>query len=248
MKNVLITGATSGIGKACVLAFAEAGYRVVFCGRRAEKLQTLSLELGAFPHYSFVCDVRDQAAVDAAIAEIPAAFTPIDILVNNAGLARGKTPIQEGVLSDWEEMIDTNVKGLLYVSKAVLPQMISQNSGHIFNIGSIAGKETYAQGNVYCATKKAVDALTQGMRIDLLPHHIRVTQICPGAVNTEFSTVRFHGDTQKADAVYKNYVPLLAEDIARTLLHCAQLPEHVNINDLTIMPTAQATASLFHTS
>jgi len=246
-KTVFVTGATSGIGKACVERFSREGHRVVFCGRRMEKLKSLADSLPTENHF-FSLDVRDAEAVKKSIADLPESFKNIDILINNAGLARGRSAIQDGLLSDWEEMIDTNVKGLLYVSKAVIPGMQNRKSGHIINIGSIAGKEVYPSGNVYCATKKSVDALSQAMRIDLVEDNIKVTQICPGAVNTEFSKVRYHGDQAKADATYIGFNELKAEDVADSIYYCAQLPPHVTINDLVIMPTAQASATVIHKS
>ena len=190
-------------------------------------------------------DVRDNEQVEKNLNNIPEEWKQIDFLVNNAGLAAGKDPIQSALLSDWEQMIDTDVKGLLYVSRIVLPWMCKRNTGHVFNICSIAGKEVYAGGSVYCAVKHAVDAISKGMRIDCLQHNIKVTNICPGAVETEFSIVRFKGDKQKNDATYKGFTPLTGDDIAQTIVFCAYLPAHVCINDLVIMPTAQANSGLF---
>jgi 3-hydroxy acid dehydrogenase/malonic semialdehyde reductase len=240
--TVFITGATSGIGRACVEKFNQPGYQILFCGRREGLGQEIRDSLQVPAHF-FTCDVRNQHQVEQCLNSIPESFRNIDILINNAGLARGKSKIQDGLLSDWEEMIDTNIKGLLYVSNHVIQGMKTRNTGHIINIGSIAGKEVYPQGNVYCATKKAVDALSQAMRIDLMEHTIKVTQICPGAVNTEFSKVRYHGDQAQADAVYHGFLPLQAEDVADAIFYCTNLPAHVCINDLTIMPTAQASAT-----
>ncbi|MCH8555290.1 MAG: SDR family NAD(P)-dependent oxidoreductase [Schleiferiaceae bacterium] len=242
-KTVFITGATAGIGAAIAKKFAAAGHRLVICGRREERLSSLTAKLAldySVEAFAFPLDVRNVEQVKEAIANIPSPFADIDILVNNAGLASGLSPIQEGELLDWERMIDTNIKGLLYVTREIAPLMVSKKSGHIINIGSIAGKEVYPQGNVYCATKHAVDALTKGMRLDLLPHNIRVSQISPGMVETEFSNVRFHGDTERAAAVYEGYNPLTAEDIADATFYIANVPPHVCINDLWIMPTTQA--------
>jgi NADP-dependent 3-hydroxy acid dehydrogenase YdfG len=188
-------------------------------------------------------DVRDKDAVNEAVDRLPATWKNIDVLLNNAGLAKGFSDIQDGLVEDWETMIDTNIKGLLYVSKAVMPLMIERKSGHIVNIGSIAGKEVYAKGNVYCSTKHAVEGITKALRLDLLPHKIKVSAICPGAVDTEFSTVRFDGDKDRADSVYNGYQPLLAQDIAEAIYFVTSRPFHVNINDLLIMPTAQANTS-----
>ncbi len=248
-KIVLITGATSGIGLSCARKFAENGYNLIITGRRKERLEEIKTEkTRKYPVqvFSLPFDVRDKDAVAQAIASLPSEWSKIDVLINNAGLAVGMSTLQEGVLDDWERMIDTNVKGLLYISRAVLPGMVGRNSGHVINIGSIAGKEVYPNGNVYCATKHAVDALTKGMRIDTVHHGIKVTQIAPGAVETEFSVVRFKGDQEKADAVYKGFEPLHPEDIAEVAWFVTTLPANVNINDLTIMPTAQASAGVFH--
>jgi NADP-dependent 3-hydroxy acid dehydrogenase YdfG len=248
-KIVLITGATSGIGLSCARKFAENGCDLIITGRRKERLEEIITELTQkyqVKVYSLNFDVRDKDAVAKAIASLPSEWSKIDVLINNAGLAVGMSTLQEGVLDDWERMIDTNIKGLLYISRAVLPGMVERNGGHVINIGSIAGKEVYPNGNVYCATKHAVDALTKGMRIDTVHHGIKVTQIAPGAVETEFSVVRFKGDQQKADSVYKGYEPLHAEDIAEVAWFVTTLPVNVNINDLTIMPTAQASAGVFH--
>lgn len=246
---VFITGATSGIGAACARLFARQGYDLLLNGRRVERLQGLAEELREqYPAkiHLLPFDVRDRQQVNEAVGALPSDWKNIDVLVNNAGLALGFSPIQEGEVQDWETMIDTNVKGLLYVSKAVAPLMIAAGKGQIVNLGSIAGKQTYPNGNVYCATKKAVEALTEGMRIDLLPHGIKVTSVNPGAVETEFSVVRFKGDQERAGAVYEGFDPLTAEDIAEVIYFAASRPAHVTINDLTVMPTAQATATIFH--
>jgi NADP-dependent 3-hydroxy acid dehydrogenase YdfG len=242
-RTALITGATSGFGEATARLLAAEGWRVIITGRRVERLDALKRTIeglhGPVVH-ALHFDVRDQQAVEQAIGSLRDDWQVIDVLVNNAGLASGLDPIQDGQLSDWEAMLDTNVKGLLYVSRAVIPGMIARNKGHIINIGSTAGKEVYAKGNVYCASKHAVDALTKAMRIDLLPHNIKVTQIAPGAAETEFSTVRFHGDAERAKQVYQGFEPLHPEDIAELVRYVASLPPHMCINDLVVTPTAQA--------
>ena len=242
-KTAIVTGATAGIGEATARTLAQNGYNVIITGRREERLADLKKEIESKTESTVLTisfDVRNNQEVSNAFKNIPAEWRSIDLLINNAGLAAGATSIQDGLLDDWERMIDTNIKGLLYVSKQIMPLMIKRQSGHIINIGSVAGKEVYANGNVYCATKHAVDALTKGMRIDLLKHGIRVSQIAPGAVETEFSVVRFHGDQNAADSVYKGFQPLVAQDIADTILFVATRPPHVTINDVLIMPTAQA--------
>jgi 3-hydroxy acid dehydrogenase/malonic semialdehyde reductase len=247
MKTVLITGASAGIGAACARKFASSGYRLTLLARRSEKLASLVSELTqefGVEVFGTALDVRERAAVEEVLAHIPQPFNKPDILINNAGLASGLDPIQSGDIDDWERMIDTNVKGLLYVTRAISPDMAARGSGHIINIGSVAGKEVYPNGNVYCATKYAVDALTKGMRVDLLPHGIRVSQISPGLVETEFSKVRFHGDEARAAQVYEGFDPLLAADIADAAYYIATLPERVCINDLWIMPTTQANSYL----
>ncbi|MDD2413157.1 MAG: SDR family oxidoreductase [Bacteroidales bacterium] len=245
MRTILITGATSGIGRAIAIKFAEQGNRIVITGRRQNRLDELEKQILGFEKSevkSLCFDVRHKEAVYEAIDSLPAEWKQIDILINNAGLASGLNSIQEGDIDDWEKMIDTNVKGLLYVTRKIAPLMIDRQKGHIINIGSIAGKEVYPNGNVYCATKHAVDALSKAMRIDMLQHGIKVTQIAPGAAETEFSKVRFHGDEERASKVYQGYQPLMAEDIADTAFFIANLPPHVNINDLLIVPTSQASA------
>jgi NADP-dependent 3-hydroxy acid dehydrogenase YdfG len=242
-KTVLITGATSGFGKACAHSFAREHHRLIITGRRAERLEKEAEELAKMYGVEVLTlnfDVRNRDVVKQAIDNIPDSWRNIDILINNAGLAAGSDLIQDGNMDDWEQMIDTNIKGLLYVTKNVFPLMLQSKCAHIVNIGSIAGKEVYAKGNVYCATKFAVDALTRGMRIDMLGHGIKVSQVAPGAAETEFSTVRFKGDVEAAANVYKGFKPLVAEDIANAVLWITSLPSHVNINDLVIMPTAQA--------
>jgi len=247
-KTILITGATSGIGKSSALRFATNGYRLILAGRRKERLDLLKKELEDNYKSEVLLlnfDVRIRTEVEKAVASIPESWRKIDVLLNNAGLASGLNTLQDGDINDWEAMIDTNVKGLLYITRAIAPIMISAKSGHIINIGSIAGKEVYANGNVYCATKHAVDALTKAMRIDMLTHGIRVSQIAPGAAETEFSLVRFHGDESKAKGVYNGYTPLTPEDIADAIWYVASVPAHVNINDLVIMPTNQASTGYF---
>jgi NADP-dependent 3-hydroxy acid dehydrogenase YdfG len=243
-----ITGATSGIGKAIALNLAGNGYDIIITGRRKERLEALAEEVAKsyqskvwISHY----DIRDPEAVEQAIETLPDEWKQIDVLINNAGLAAGLNSIQEGSLDDWNQMIDTNVKGLLYVTRKIAPLMVARKSGSIINIGSIAGKEVYSNGNVYCATKHAVDALTKAMRLDLLPHGIKVTQIAPGAAETEFSLVRFKGNQQAADNVYKGYQPLTGEDIAAMVEYLLKLPKHVCINDMVVTCLAQANAGNF---
>jgi len=245
-KTIFITGATSGFGKAIANIFAKNGNHLIITGRRNELLLELkkNLENSYNAKVLTLCfDVRNQAEVAENIQHLPEEWKAIDVLVNNAGLASGLDKIQNGNISDWEKMIDTNVKGLLYVSKEIIPLMINRKKGHIINIGSTAGKEVYEKGNVYCATKHAVDAISKAMRIDLLEHAIKVTQICPGAAETEFSIVRFYGDAEKAKQVYKGYQPLTAGDVAEVAYFVTSLPEHVCINDLVITSTAQANST-----
>lgn len=244
-KTVLITGATSGIGKATAQIMAKNNYKIILCGRRTDRLAELETELSAFTEvHSLSFDVRDKKATFERINSLPEAFSVIDVLINNAGNAHGLDPIQNGDVEDWDAMIDINVKGLLYVSKAVMPQMIERKLGHIINIGSTAAKEVYPNGNVYCASKHAVDAITNGMRIDLNPYGIRVGGIHPGMVATEFSEVRFKGDTERASNVYKGFDPLQAEDIADIIHFVVSRPYHVNIADLVVMSTAQASSTI----
>lgn len=249
MRTVLITGASSGIGAACaeVLA-AEGNYRILVCARRKEKLDDLvTLIKNKYPQtdvYSFLLDVRNKVDVFNAIESLPTEWKNIDILINNAGLSQGLDAIQDGDTDDWDRMIDTNVKGFLYVSKAVIPALKQSNNAHIINLGSIAGKEVYPNGNVYCASKHAVDALNKAMRIDLLPFNIKVTAINPGMVETEFSEVRFKGDKERAKTVYNGLTPLSGQDIAETISFILSRPAHVNINDILIMPTAQANGTV----
>jgi len=245
-KIALVSGATAGIGNATAKLLAKNNFNLIITGRRKERLDELKNELEKEFNVE-VCtlsfDIRNKEQVFNAIENLPSNFKQIDVLINNAGLASGLGTIQDGDIDDWEKMVDTNIKGLLYLTKAVSPIMIESRKGHIVNIGSIAGKEVYPNGNVYCATKHAVDALTKGMRIDMLTHGIRVSQIAPGMVETEFSIVRFHGDKEKADGVYNGLTPLYPEDIADAVLYIVTRPEHVCINDFVIMPTAQASAT-----
>ncbi|MES2379127.1 MAG: SDR family oxidoreductase [Bacteroidota bacterium] len=248
-KIALITGATAGIGEACAQLFAREKYNLVLTGRRLDRLEKLAASLNKkYNTEVAVCafDVRDREQVINNFESLPAKWKKVDVLINNAGLSQGLDPIQNGSLDDWDTMIDTNIKGLLYVSKVVSNWMITNGKGHIVNLGSIAGKEVYPNGNVYCATKAAVDALSKGMRIDLLSHGIKVTAIHPGAVETEFSEVRFHGDKERAKKVYDGFEPLVANDIAETIWFVVTRPKHVNINDMLIMPTAQATAAIIN--
>lgn len=239
----MITGATAGFGEATAHEFAKNGYDVIITGRRAERLKALSDELNkkhGAEVLSLNFDVRNNADTQKNINSLPATWQNIDVLVNNAGLASGFGPIQDGSIEDWDKMIDTNVKGLLYVTRCVAPMMIKNKKGHIINIGSTAGKEAYLNGNVYCSTKFAVDALTKSMRIDMLPHGIRVTSVCPGMAETEFSVVRFHGDKDKAKNVYKGINPLTATDISDVIYFVASRPANVNISDIVVTPLAQA--------
>lgn len=248
-KTILITGATSGFGKACAVLFAANGHNLILTGRRENRLSEIKAELEEeykIQVYTLAYDIRRKVEVKSAIDSLTGVWKKIDVLINNAGLAAGVDPIQNGNTDDWEAMIDTNVKGLLYITKEVIPMLRQSNAPHIINIGSIAGKEVYAKGNVYCATKFAVDALTRAMRIDLLEFGIKVSQIAPGAAETEFSLVRLKGDETAAANVYKGYTPLSAEDIANAVLWVVNLPPHVNVNDLVIMPTAQASPGYFH--
>jgi NADP-dependent 3-hydroxy acid dehydrogenase YdfG len=248
-KIVLITGATSGIGKSCAYKFAENDYNLIITGRRQERLDELQKEISqkfGVEVLSLCFDIRLNDEVVKAINSLTGNWKGIDVLVNNAGLAVGLNKIQDGEIDDWERMIDTNVKGLLYISRAVMPLLVERNKGHVINIGSIAGKEVYPNGNVYCATKHAVDALTKAMRIDMVDHNTKVTQIAPGAIETEFSIVRFKGDESKAKSVYNGYNPLLPDDVADVVYYTTTLPDHVNINDLVLMPTAQASAVVFN--
>jgi len=247
MKTALITGATSGIGEACAHLFAQQGYRLILVARRADKLEQIAKHFAdkyAVEIKTLIADVRDKAVLSTVLEGLPEEWKEVDVLINNAGLSQGLDPIDKGNTDDWDTMIDTNVKGLLYVTKIVSNWMITHQKGHIINIGSIAGKEVYPNGNVYCASKHAVDALNKGMRLDLLPHGIKVTAINPGMVETEFSVVRFKGDEEKAKKVYDGFDPLQASDIADAIWFAVSRPAHVNINDMLIMPTAQASAGV----
>lgn len=245
-KIALVTGATSGIGWSTAIALGRLGYAIIGTGRRSEKLDALGQELAKenILFFSLTFDVRDQNAVSKAIESLPEKWKDIDVLVNNAGNAHGLDPIQTGTIADWEAMLDINVKGLLYVSKAVIPTMLSKKSGTIVNIGSIAGKEVYPNGNVYCASKHAVDALTKGMRMDLNPHNIRVIGVHPGLVETEFSLVRFKGDAERSRKVYEGFQPLTPEDIADTIAFAVSRPAHVVLADIVMLPTAQASSTI----
>ena len=248
-KIVLITGATAGIGEACAKKFAAAGDNLIITGRRKERLDALASTLQTehvIKVLTLVFDVQDRKQVEEVFRQLPNDWHKIDVLINNAGLAAGRDFFEDADMDDWETMLDTNVHGLLYVSKAVVPLMIAQKQGHIINLGSIAGKEVYERGNVYCASKFAVDAITRGMRIDLLKHNIKVTGIHPGAAETEFALVRFKGDEQKAASTYTGIVPLTGDDIADSIFYCASLPPHVCINELTICCTQQASTYYFH--
>ena len=250
-KTVLITGASSGIGEACAKKYAADGDRLILTGRRADRLNALKTELEkdfSTEILVLIFDVQDKKAVDKNLGTLPTEWQKIDLLINNAGLAAGKDSFENADINDWETMLNTNVHGLLYVSKQIIPLMIANKKGHVVNIGSIAGKEVYENGNVYCASKFAVDAISKSMRIDLLKHSIKVTCIHPGAVETEFSLVRFKGDKNKAAATYNGMVPLSGNDIADSIFYCTQLPDHVCINELVITPTQQANAYYTHRS
>ena len=248
-KIVLISGATAGIGEALAWKFAENNYNLILTGRRAERLEKIKAELSAefgVDVLTLNFDIRQLNEVEDAVKSIPEDWQKIDVLINNAGLAAGVTPIQDGVYDDWDRMIDTNVKGLLYLSRNIIPFLKERKKGHIINIGSIAGKQVYPNGNVYCGTKAAVQSITEGMRIDLVKYGIKVTQIAPGAVETEFSIVRFGGDSKAAKNVYNGYKPLTANDIADVTYYTTTLPDHVSINDLLVTPTAQANAYIYN--
>jgi NADP-dependent 3-hydroxy acid dehydrogenase YdfG len=246
-RNVLITGATSGIGEATARLLAKNKYNLILCGRRRDRLEKLRAELSKQTSVTTLSfDVRDYEGVKTALKSLGQEWKKIDVLINNAGNAHGMDPIHKGSVEDWDAMMDINVKGLLYVSREVMPGMTEQKSGHIINIGSIAGKEVYPNGNVYCASKFAVEALTRGMRIDLNPFGIKVTSIHPGMVETEFSLVRFKGDAQKADSVYKGVKPLTGEDIADVILYVLSTPDHVVIADMIVFPKAQGSSTVVH--
>ncbi len=244
-KTIFITGSTAGIGEATALVFAQNGWNLILTGRRKERLDAIASKIEETYKVNVLplsFDVRNKAAVKDAISNLPNNWKGIDVLVNNAGLAIGRDAFQNSQIEDWEIMIDTNIKGLLYVSRLISPMMIENGKGHIINISSIAGRQVYANGHVYCATKHAVEALSQAMRIDLLKHHIKVTSIQPGMVETEFSVVRFKGNKEQADSVYENVVPLVAQDVAETIYFAATRPSHVNINEIMLTCTAQANA------
>lgn len=238
-KIALITGATSGIGKATAFKLSEIGYKLILCGRRTEKLEELKEQLTT-PVYTLCFDVRDRKEVEQQLGSLPQEWSGIDLLVNNAGNAHGLSTFETGDLDDWDAMIDGNVQGLLYVSRAIVPGMVERKKGHIVNISSVAGKQTYANGAVYCASKKAVEAISEGMRLDLTMHGIKITNIAPGAVETEFSEVRFKGDKDRAKKVYEGFEPLLADDIADVIAYVVSVPERVTIADVTVYPKAQA--------
>ena len=245
-KIALITGATAGIGEETAMQLAGEGYHVIITGRRKERLKKLAERIKESCNVEVLTlnfDIRKREEVDEAIDNLTDEWKYIDLLVNNAGLAAGLKHLQEGNINDWEQMIDTNVKGLLYISRKIMPAMVERQQGHIINVSSMAGKEVYEKGNVYCATKHAVDAITKGMRLDLLQHGIKVSAVSPGLVETEFSMVRFKGDEEKAASVYKGLEALRAEDIAETIVWVASRPPHVNINDVLVMPTAQANST-----
>jgi 3-hydroxy acid dehydrogenase / malonic semialdehyde reductase len=246
-RIVLITGASSGIGEACAYAFASSGARLILTARRSPRLETLKIQIQHQFNADVVVlafDVRDRATVTTALDSLPSQWQAIDILVNNAGLSRGLDKLYEGDIQDWEEMIDTNIKGLLYMTRAIAPGMVARGQGHIINLGSIAGHETYPKGNVYCATKAAVRAISEGLKQDLLGTPVRVSSVDPGLVETEFSQVRFHGDKDRAKMVYAGMNPLTAQDVAEVILFCATRPAHVNISELLVLPTAQSGATL----
>ncbi len=243
-RIAMVTGATSGIGEATARILAQNQFQLILCGRRKDRLEKLTQELSAFTKVTSLCfDVRNRSEVKKALTSLPVGWKEIDVLINNAGNAHGLDPVQTGSEDDWDAMIDINVKGLLYVSKQVMEGMIARKSGHIINLGSIAGKEVYTNGNVYCASKFAVDALTKGMRMDLNPFGIKVTAIHPGMVDTEFSLVRFKGDEERAKKVYQGLTPLYANDIADTILYVLTRPAHVVIADMVVLPVAQASAT-----
>lgn len=247
-KTVCVTGASSGIGAACVDSFAEAGARLLICARRSDRLHEMVARLrdAQVEAHAFELDVRDRDAVSSAFSGLPEAWQSIDILVNNAGLSRGLEPLQSGSLDDWDEMLETNVQGLLYVSRAVLPGMVERGQGHLINIGSIAGREVYPKGAVYCASKHAVGAITQGMRLDLNGTGVKVSTVDPGLVNTEFSQVRFHGDQERADKTYVGMTPLAGADVASAVRWVAEQPAHVNVAEVLLFPSDQASATVVH--
>jgi NADP-dependent 3-hydroxy acid dehydrogenase YdfG len=246
-QTVLITGASSGIGAACARAFAEAGAWLILAARRLERLEQLAGELKHMTEiYPIQLNVCERAQIEAALQSLPSEWNAIDVLINNAGLSRGLEPLYTGSIQDWEEMIDTNIKGLLYMTRALVPSMIARGRGHVVNIGSIAGHQTYPGGAVYCATKAAVKALSEGLKMDLLGTPVRVSSVDPGMVETEFSQVRFHGDSERASNVYRGVTPLTPADVAEVVLFCVSRPAHVNISDVIMLATDQASATLVH--
>lgn len=248
-QTVLITGASSGIGAACARAFAQGGSKLILAARRQERLAELAAELKqtfSSQVYLLQMDVSDRAQVESSLNALPEAWAKVDVLINNAGLSRGLDKLYEGSVQDWEEMIDTNIKGLLYVTRLLVPGMVDRQQGHVINIGSIAGHQTYPNGNVYCATKAAVRVLSEGLKMDLLGTPVRVSSIDPGMVETEFSNVRFRGDGDRAQKVYEGVTPLTPEDIADVVYFCATRPAHVNINEVILMPTDQASATMVY--
>lgn len=247
-QTVLITGASSGIGEACARLFAQAGAKLLLVARRRERLEQLAAELSKETGsiHLLALDVRDRSAVESALSTLPAPWSNVDILINNAGLSRGLDKLQAGSFQDWEEMIDTNIKGLLYLTRFTVPGMVSRGRGHVVNLGSVAGHQTYPSGNVYCATKAAVRVISEGLKQDLLGTPVRVSSIDPGMVETEFSKVRFHGDAERAQRVYQGLTPLTPDDIADVIFFCVTRPPHVNISEVLLMPTDQAGAMLFN--
>jgi 3-hydroxy acid dehydrogenase / malonic semialdehyde reductase len=248
-RIILITGASSGIGEACAHVFAESGARLILTARRSPRLEALKTQLQQQFNTEVLVltfDVRDRPSITTALDSLPPEWQAIDILINNAGLSRGLDKLYEGDIQDWEEMIDTNVKGLLYMTRAIAPGMVARGRGHVINLGSIAGHETYPRGNVYCATKAAVRAISEGLKQDLLGTPVRVSSVDPGLVDTEFSQVRFHGDTERAKTVYADMVPLTAQDVAEVILFCATRPAHVNVSEVLVLPTDQSGATLVH--
>jgi 3-hydroxy acid dehydrogenase / malonic semialdehyde reductase len=245
---VLITGASSGIGAACAKVCAAAGARLILAARRMDRLEQVSADLKSFnvPIHLLQLDVCDRAQVESTLKSLPPDWAAVDVLINNAGLSRGLDKLHEASIQDWEEMIDTNVKGLLYVSRCLIPDMVNRGKGHVVNIGSIAGHQTYPGGSVYCATKAAVRALSEGLKMDLLGTPVRVSSVDPGMVETEFSQVRFHGDTERASNVYRGMTPLMPEDVAEIVLFCITRPAHVNISDIIVLATDQASATMVH--
>ncbi|OWY69370.1 NAD(P)-dependent oxidoreductase [cyanobacterium TDX16] len=248
---VLITGASSGIGEATAQIFAQAGAKLILVARRQERLAQLADDLNkefASDIHTMQLDVRDRTSIESALAQLPSEFSAIDVLINNAGLSRGLDKLYQGSYQDWEEMIDTNIKGLLYFTRAIVPGMVSRGRGHVVNLGSIAGHQTYPNGNVYCATKAAVKAISEGLKQDLLGTPVRVTSVDPGMVETEFSQVRFHGDTEQANKVYQGLKPLMPEDVADVIFFCVTRSPHVNISEVLMMPVDQSSSTLFNRS